>query len=250
MEAFLIDEGCKNKNGCFLFFIVLFSYSIQSESLDCYDPLLVVVIMVKNEEMVMHATLQPFVEGGVDSFFVLDTGSTDRTVAVTKGFFLNTVLSRHTLRKNRLLILPPRVIVRLIWRKKSSLKQLLCLCLMRNGISMMRARSLILSVMFTAWRYLSFLFGGIVNQSCARYTCRLIRCNYGVRFAGVVHETVVRKHRLKCRIIFFLIIHQQPLVLRRHMRHLLEIVSCYITHTKKILLMPVRCFILHVRAKI
>ena len=30
----------------------------------------------------------------------------------------------------------------------------------------------------------------IVNQALDNYTCRLIRCNCGVRFGGVVHETI------------------------------------------------------------
>lgn len=55
----------------------------QSEEI----PLLVVVIMVKNEEGVIVETLKPFVEGGIKHFFVLDTGSTDDTIAVTKKYF-------------------------------------------------------------------------------------------------------------------------------------------------------------------
>ena len=69
-----------------LVFFVLFIRSVQTLRYE-YDPLLVVVIMVKNEETVMRATLQPFVDGGVDSFFVFDTGSTDNTIAVTEEFF-------------------------------------------------------------------------------------------------------------------------------------------------------------------
>lgn len=51
------------------------------------DPLLVVVIMVKNEAQVIEATLQPFVESGVTDFVVLDTGSTDGTQEVAASFF-------------------------------------------------------------------------------------------------------------------------------------------------------------------
>lgn len=52
-----------------------------------YDPLLVVVIMVKNEASVIQETLQPFVDGGLNHFLVFDTGSTDSTVSVTQAFF-------------------------------------------------------------------------------------------------------------------------------------------------------------------
>lgn len=52
-----------------------------------YSPLLVVSIMVKDEEEVIEKTLEPFVNAGLDSFFVFDTGSTDKTIEVTKKFF-------------------------------------------------------------------------------------------------------------------------------------------------------------------
>lgn len=58
-----------------------------------FDPLLVVVIMVKNEahiereEPVIIETLKPYVDAGVDAYFVFDTGSTDDTIEVTKQYF-------------------------------------------------------------------------------------------------------------------------------------------------------------------
>lgn len=50
-------------------------------------PLLVVVIMVKNEAKAIENTLLPFVNGGVTHVCVFDTGSTDATIEVTKTFF-------------------------------------------------------------------------------------------------------------------------------------------------------------------
>jgi len=55
--------------------------------LSAANDLLVVVLMVKNEAAVMEKTLQPLVDGGITSFFIFDTGSTDTTVAVTHDFF-------------------------------------------------------------------------------------------------------------------------------------------------------------------
>ena len=64
------------------------SSTAQSQVLlEAYDPLLVVVIMVKNEAHVMRETLQPFVDAGIDAFVVFDTGSTDTTMEVTREFF-------------------------------------------------------------------------------------------------------------------------------------------------------------------
>lgn len=65
------------------FFLIV---SIVTNSSFC-NPLLVVVLMVKNEAAAMRSTLQPFVDAGVDSFLILDTGSTDNTIAVTEQFF-------------------------------------------------------------------------------------------------------------------------------------------------------------------
>ena len=51
------------------------------------DPLLVAVLMVKDEAHVMQSTLQPLVDAGIDAFFIYDTGSSDNTMQVTKDFF-------------------------------------------------------------------------------------------------------------------------------------------------------------------
>jgi len=51
------------------------------------DPLLVVVLMVKNEASVIVQTLQPFVDGGIKDFVVFDTGSSDGTQEIAKKFF-------------------------------------------------------------------------------------------------------------------------------------------------------------------
>lgn len=52
-----------------------------------YDPVLAVVLMVKNEESVIVETIEPFVKGGIDSFLILDTGSTDNTLKRLQEYF-------------------------------------------------------------------------------------------------------------------------------------------------------------------
>jgi glycosyltransferase involved in cell wall biosynthesis len=59
-----------------------------------YDPYLVVVIMIKNEAQRIVETLEPFVDGGIDSFVVFDTGSTDGTQKKVKGFFKEKKVAR------------------------------------------------------------------------------------------------------------------------------------------------------------
>jgi len=52
-----------------------------------YDPVITVVLMVKNEEPVIVQTVDPFIKGGIDSFLIFDTGSTDNTIAVVEEHF-------------------------------------------------------------------------------------------------------------------------------------------------------------------
>ncbi len=69
---------------------------LQAFFLNCYDPLLVVVLMVKNEEHVICETLQPFVgakyfkdannEELTIGYLIFDTGSTDNTIPVVEKF--------------------------------------------------------------------------------------------------------------------------------------------------------------------
>ncbi|MDP3888947.1 MAG: hypothetical protein Q8Q25_00185 [bacterium] len=71
----------------FLLVSLLFFGTSGALSVETYDPLLVVVLMVKNEEDVIVGTLEPFVKAHIDSYLIFDTGSTDNTVAVTKKYF-------------------------------------------------------------------------------------------------------------------------------------------------------------------
>ncbi len=70
-----------------LFFSSIFS-TTELEKFQINDPLLVVVLMVKNEADAIVPTLKPFVDGGVDAFFIFDTGSTDRTIENAKEYLL------------------------------------------------------------------------------------------------------------------------------------------------------------------
>jgi hypothetical protein len=172
---------------CFLFVIHTLHAVMQIE----YDPLLVVVLMVKNEETVMRATLQPFIDGGVDSFFIFDTGSTDDTIAVTQEFFDEHGITRGYIMqepfidfatsRNRALDLAEEkfpkaafmVMLDAEWylNDARALVEFCELCLRRGD-----------------W-YASYLMH-IINEALDNYTCRLIRCHHGARFGGVVHEAI------------------------------------------------------------
>lgn len=51
------------------------------------SPLLVIVIMIKNESSSIQATLNSYMAGGIQHFFIFDTGSTDDTIAIVQDYF-------------------------------------------------------------------------------------------------------------------------------------------------------------------
>jgi hypothetical protein len=68
-------------------FLVFFLCSQALLSASYNRNLFAVVIMVKDEVDVIVPTLQPFIDAGVDSFFVYDTGSTDGTQQMVGDYF-------------------------------------------------------------------------------------------------------------------------------------------------------------------
>jgi glycosyltransferase involved in cell wall biosynthesis len=158
-----------------------------------YDPLLVVVLMVKNEETVMRATLQPFVDAGINAYLIFDTGSTDNTVEVTQEMFDEYGITQgHIVQepfidfatsRNRALDLAQErfpnaafmVMLDAEWylNDATALLEFCDQCLRCNA------------------PHSSYLMH-IVNEALDNYTCRLLRCNRGLRFGGVVHETITQ----------------------------------------------------------
>lgn len=169
-----------------LFFLVLHAYPNEQLS---YDQTLVVVLMVKNEETVMRPTLQPFVDGGVDSFFIFDTGSTDNTIEVTEQFFAEHGITQAYIAqepfidfatsRNRALDLAQEKFPNAAFMIMPDAEWYL------ND-----ARALVSFCEYCLQRgdmYSSYL---INLANLGNYSCRLFRCNRGVRFMGVVHEVV------------------------------------------------------------
>ncbi|HTM06447.1 MAG TPA: hypothetical protein VL201_04350 [Patescibacteria group bacterium] len=71
----------------FLFFNIFLSFSLVHTHSLVYNPELVVVLMVKNEESVIIPTIKPFYDAGIKAFEIFDTGSTDDTVKRVQDFF-------------------------------------------------------------------------------------------------------------------------------------------------------------------
>jgi len=158
-----------------------------------YTPL-VVVIMVKNEAEVIVPTLQPFVDGGVDSFLVYDTGSTDNTPAIVREFFAERSLEHafvieekfvdFATSRNRALDLAEKIFSNADFMIMPDAEwyihnaaELIDFCKRHKDYVPPGAQ------------------GGcylirILNQAVDFYQPRLVRCASNVRFCGRVHEVL------------------------------------------------------------
>src|SRR6266851_1690628 len=76
-----------------LFIPIHVAFSMQTIRADDHETPFAVVIMLKNEAEVIIPTLQLFVQSGVDSFLIYDTGSTDRTQNIVQDYFTQNNLS-------------------------------------------------------------------------------------------------------------------------------------------------------------
>jgi len=160
------------------------------------NPLLVVVIMVKNEATVIKQTLQPFADSGVTHFFVFDTGSTDGTQQTAQDFFFENNITNgivaeepfvdFSTSRNRALALtkqafPDATFMLMIdaeWYT-SNVPGLLQFC--------------------EAAQYgteLAYLIR-ITDRNTSFYTTRLIRCSAQIEFEGVVHEWLNKPTHVK-----------------------------------------------------
>lgn len=63
-----------------------FFFNINVTALRACDSF-AVILMIKNEEAAMQPTLQPFIDAGINSYLILDTGSTDNTIKATQDLF-------------------------------------------------------------------------------------------------------------------------------------------------------------------
>ncbi len=178
--------------------VLLYSYSFCVAIDHTYDPLLVVVIMVKNEETVMRATLQPFVDGGVHSFFVFDTGSTDRTIEVTEQFFAeNNLENAYIMQESFIDFATSRN--RALELAQEKFPNAAFMVMIDAEWYINDAHALADFCQLTIERgdiYPSYLMH-IINERLDNYICRLLRCNVGIHFAGVVHEAVIQSTRVK-----------------------------------------------------
>jgi len=166
-------------------------------SLSAVDDLLVLVLMVKNEAHVMERTLQPLVDGGITSFFIFDTGSTDTTVAVARDFF-----EKNSVEKYHIIEEP---FVNFSYSRNRALDLTEAAFPAAHFILMIDAEWLVHGVdrllIFCAEHASDsdpLYLIRMVNWSDIFYHPRLIRTHQHVRFVGGVHEVpnIISTHKV------------------------------------------------------
>ena len=171
------------------FKVIGFFALLTSVQLMWSEPLLVTVLMVKNEASVIEATLQPFVDGGVKDFLIFDTGSTDDTQKITADFF-----ERHNITDAHI-IEEPFVDFSTSRNRALELTETLfpeaTFMLMPDSEWYMHGVEGLLQFCHDHQDdpHVSYLVP-IRSTTDAFYTSRLIRCRRGIRFVGAVHEAL------------------------------------------------------------
>lgn len=160
------------------------------------EQLLAIVIMVKNEAEVIIPTLQPFIDAGIQSFLVYDTGSIDGTPQKIRDYFIAcNVGDAHIIEepfidfatsRNRALDLAEEIFTEATFLLMLDAEwyihhvdELITFCRKhKNNIADECSGSCYLMRLFT------------VEDSINNYVIRLIRRNHHVRYYGPVHETI------------------------------------------------------------
>ncbi len=171
----------------FRFILVFF---LNLSALRCaaqYNSLVVAVLMIKNEEPNIQATLKPLIESGIESFFIFDTGSTDRTIEITQSYLstfahLQTYIIQEPFidfgsSRNRALDLveekfPDATFMLMVdaeWYLEST-NQLIPFCIAEQH------------TIFCAYNI------RLIGKDIEFPVARLIRCKTNTRFVGAVHE--------------------------------------------------------------
>ena len=153
------------------------------------EPLLVMVLMVKNEASVIEATLQPFIDGGVKDFVIFDTGSTDGTQEIVTHFF-----ERHAI-EHAYIVEEPFIDFstsrnRALDVAQAYFPQATFMLMPDAEWYMHNVEGLLQFCAEHEDDYHASYLISIRSTTDAFYTTRLIRCHKGIRFVGAVHEAL------------------------------------------------------------
>jgi len=201
------------KKRCFvvLFFLLITIVPVradnQTNNSDNSDPLLVVVLMVKNEANVIRETLKPFIDAVAPnttnttknqtnsstnnklSFFIFDTGSTDDTIAVTKKYFEDNHVHNAVIKQENFIDFATSR-NRALTCAQESFPHASFMLMPDAEWYMHNVESLIqFCESHKTDTCMSYLVR-IMNPAIDFYTPRLIRCRSGIHFIGAVHEVL------------------------------------------------------------
>jgi len=161
------------------------------------DPLLVCSLMIKNEAPVIEKTLQPLIDGGIDSFLIYDTGSTDNTIEIVKNVFAANSVANYVIEqeefvdfstsRNRALDLTEEYFPGVVF------------ILMPDAEWILHNVPLLLNFCkkHAYDTYTSYLIRLVQNGGFEFDVDRLIKARSGVRFRSPVHEYLETSSRSK-----------------------------------------------------
>jgi glycosyltransferase involved in cell wall biosynthesis len=176
---------------CILKISILFISAINfaKEEVVENEQLLAVVLMVKNEENSIVKTVQPLLQGGVKTFFIFDTGSTDNTISAIEEFFKNSGITRYQIAqepfinfsasRNRALDLAEEAFPDTIFLLMPDAEWYL-----ENTVDLLKFCG-------KEMNGTTELYSISITSGCTFYTSRLFRAKEGVRFKGKVHEAPI-----------------------------------------------------------
>jgi tetratricopeptide (TPR) repeat protein len=170
-----------------LFSVLLLSFT--TFSLWAFDPTLVIVLMVKNEAPVIRETLQPFVDAGIDSYLIFDTGSTDDTIELTRAFFeKNSIKHGYIFQEPFIDFGTSRN--RALELAEQQFPQAGFMLMLDAEWYMHEVADLLIFCKSRLYSNCPAYMVRIKDSYIDFYTARLIRCRTNTRFAGPVHETL------------------------------------------------------------
>ena len=151
------------------------------------DPLLVIVLMVKNEEHVIQQTLEPYVQAGVDAYLIYDTGSDDATMEVAHNYLNDSGITNFFIRQEPF--------IDFATSRNKALSSVQELFPYARFMLMPDAEWYMHNVEGLIQFCKDYADAGdplylirIMNHRTDFYTPRLMRCGTNMHFVGVVHE--------------------------------------------------------------
>lgn len=190
------------KNSIFFSFIyiILFSFKLFGQDLTnitTKDPLLVVVLMVKDEEPVIIRTLESYAIDQDIAFFIYDTGSKDNTISVSEDFFKKNNIKNWAIAQEEFIDFATsrNKALRLAEEKFPNA----CFLLMPDAEWYIHnMHELVNFCKEESCKKIPVYLMSIVSGNIHFTTPRLIRACQNVRFEGVVHESIYcsKEHKM------------------------------------------------------